>query len=288
MNQRVEPGARLVQVEELAAAIGRGDGVVVDCRFDLARPDAGEAAWRAGHIAGAHYAHLDRDLAAARTAASGRHPLPDPQQLVRLFSSWGIGPGVPVVAYDAAGGAWAARLWWLLRWMGHAEVALLDGGLPAWVAAGHSLSTAAPAPRPAVFRGTPGQMPVIEAPEIERRLDDPGLRLLDARLPARYRGDEEPIDPVAGHVPGAINQPFQLNLTPDGRFRTPDELRELFAPHVAGAPHEIAVMCGSGVTACHDLFALERAGLGTARLYPGSWSEWIRTPSRPVARGPQP
>lgn len=277
--------ARLVAAEDLAGEIGRSDRVVVDCRFDLGRPEAGEAAWRAGHIPGAWYAHLDRDLAGQRSATSGRHPLPDPQVLVQLFSRWGVGPQVRVVAYDAAGGAFAARLWWLLRWMGHDEVALLDGGLPAWLAAGQPLATAAPLARATAFKGSPGHMPVIDAVEIERRLDDPRLRLIDVRAPARYRGDEEPLDPVAGHVPGAINQPFQRNLAADGRFLQREELSRLLAPLAPAPSQDLAVMCGSGVTACHGLFALERAGITGARLYPGSWSEWVRTPGRPVARG---
>jgi thiosulfate/3-mercaptopyruvate sulfurtransferase len=275
----------LVSVEELSRNLGSPDWVIVDCRFNLARPDAGEAAYRKAHIPGAHYAHLDRDLASRPTAASGRHPLPDPEALRRLFSRWGVTPSTHVVAYDDAGGAIAARLWWLLRWMGHARAALLDGGFPAWQAAGLSLSDEPPVSRPAQFRGSPGHMPTADTDELERRLGDSRLLLLDARARPRYLGREEPIDPVAGHVPGAVNLPFQNSLETDGRFRDADELRSTLEPLLAGRPREeVVAMCGSGVTACHDIFALELAGLSGVRLYPGSWSEWIRSPTRPVAR----
>ncbi len=276
----------LIAVSELAAHWQQPDWVVVDCRFDLARPDAGEAAYRAGHIPGAFYAHLETDLAAPRTPASGRHPLPDPANLLRLFSRWGVGPGVRVVAYDDAGGAMAARLWWLLRWMGHAEAALLDGGFQAWQAAGLPLSVTTPAPRAAPVQGTPGHMPVIDAAQIERRLRAGDLLLIDARARARFLGQVEPIDPVAGHVPGAINHPYQDNLAGDGRFKDTPELRRAFQVTLA-AGGDVAAMCGSGITACHHIFAMELAGLGLASLYPGSWSEWIRSPSRPVSRQPE-
>ena len=275
----------LVSAAELSRHLDSSDWVVVDCRFNLARPDAGEAAYRGGHIPGAFYAHLDRDLSSPRTPDSGRHPLPKPANLVTLFSAWGIGPSTRVVAYDDVGGAIAARLWWLLRWMGHGQAALLDGGLAAWQAAGMPLSAELPAARTAAFRGTPGHMPVAEVAEIERRLGDSHFLLVDARARARFLGQEEPIDPVAGHVPGAVNLPFQNGLTADGRFRDAGELRAALAPLVAGRrPEDVGAMCGSGVTACHDIFAFELAGLSGSRLYPGSWSEWIRSAPRPVAR----
>lgn len=275
----------LISATDLSSRLGAPDCVVVDCRFVLPRPEAGEAAWRAGHIPGAFYAHLDRDLASPRTAASGRHPLPRPDGLVRLFSGWGVGPATTVVAYDDAGGAIAARLWWLLRWMGHARAALLDGGLPAWQAAGLPLSTEMPVPKPADFRGSPGHMPIVEVGDVERGLRDPRFLLLDARARNRYHGKDETIDPVAGHVPGAASRPFQENLRDDGRFRSAGELRQAFDAVLAGRRGEdVTAMCGSGVTACHDIFALELAGIRGARLYPGSWSEWIRSPDRPVAR----
>jgi thiosulfate/3-mercaptopyruvate sulfurtransferase len=274
----------LLAPAELARRLTDADLVVVDCRFNLMQPDAAESAYRAGHIPGAYYAHLDRDLAGPKTSTSGRHPLPDPLSLIRLFSDWGVGPRTLVAAYDNAGGAIAARLWWLMRWMGHDHVALLDGGLQAWQAAGLPLTTEIPAPRRGEFRGQPGQMPIIEVMEIERRLHDSRFLLIDVRAQGRFLGQEEPIDPVAGHVPGAVNVPFQRLLGENGCFRTPPEIRALFEP-VLGARgmHDVAAMCGSGVTACHALFALELAGIGGARLYPGSWSEWIRLGTRPVA-----
>lgn len=273
--------AMLLSAEQLA--MPAADRVIVDCRFNLARPEAGEQAWRAGHIPGAWYAHLDRDLAGPVTPASGRHPLPAPAALTALFSRWGIGRDTLVVAYDDAGGAIAARLWWLLRWMGHRKAALLDGGLAAWLAKGLALSTAPPLAGHGSFAGAAGQMPTLEAAAVAAGLRDRSLALLDARAPSRYLGRDETLDPVAGHVPGALNTPFQDNLAADGRFRDPAALRESLAGPVRSAP-AVAAMCGSGVTACHLIFALERAGLGTASLYPGSWSEWIQDPARPVSR----
>lgn len=279
-----EKTSQLVTAAELAVLLEQGGCVVVDCRFNLAKPDAGEAAYRAGHIPGAVYAHLDRDLSAPRSPASGRHPLPRPEKLAQLFSEWGISRGTPVVAYDDQGGAIAVRLWWLLRWMGHQQAGLLDGGLPAWQAAGFELSATIPSPRPGGFHGEPGHMAVISTGDVERKMAGDDLLLLDARAPERFLGKSEPIDPVAGHIPGAVNQPFQKNLGPDGRFRSPQELRHLYqALQGAAAGKGLAVMCGSGVTACHTLFSMDIAGLPPAALYAGSWSEWIRDPGRPVS-----
>jgi thiosulfate/3-mercaptopyruvate sulfurtransferase len=275
----------LVQPAELARRLADDDCLVVDCRFNLARPDAGEAAYLTAHIPGAFYAHLDRDLSAPRTAGSGRHPLPDSGEFAKLLSTWGVTADTRVTAYDDVGGAIAARLWWLLRWMGHRRVSLLDGGLPAWLAAGLPLTAELPRPRTATFVGQPGQMPSVEAREIEQRLPRAELLLLDARARPRFLGQEEPIDPVAGHVPGAVNAPHQENLAAGGSFRPPEELRGRFTALLAGRDvRDVAVMCGSGVTACQVLFALELAGLPGARLYPGSWSEWIRPGTRPVER----
>lgn len=285
-TDRGAAAARLATVAELAGRPAGDPTVVIDCRFDLANPGAGQAAFLAGHLPGARYAHLDADLAGPRTAGSGRHPLPDPAAFVASCRRLGIGPGTPVVAYDAAGGAIAARLWWLLRFFGHADVRLLDGGLPAWVAAGLPLE-AGPAlpPSPDVPAFVPGA-PLETVRTAGELLVPGGPLLIDVRAPERYAGLQEPIDPVAGHVPGARNVPFARSLAPDGRFRSPEELRALFAPVVAGRPPAtVAVMCGSGVTACHGLFALARGGFHGAALYPGSWSEWVRDPARPVARG---
>ncbi|ROR34152.1 sulfurtransferase [Inmirania thermothiophila] len=273
----------LTDAATLAARLGDPGWVVVDCRFRLDAPEAGEAAWREGHIPGAVYAHLERDLSGPVTAASGRHPLPAPGPLMARLGAWGIGPGTTVVAYDDAGGAFAARLWWLLRWLGHRRVAVLDGGLAAWLAAGGGLARDRGAVRPCRFEGRPGGMPTVDAEAVRAG----GWCLVDARAPERYRGEEEPIDPVAGHIPGAVNLPFTGNLDRAGRFLPPAALARRFAA-LGAAPQRVVHYCGSGVTACHNLLAMELAGLAGARLYPGSWSEWIRDPARAVARGPAP
>lgn len=276
----------LISPDELAELVRSGESVVLDCRFNLAKPEAGEAAFQSAHIPGAAYAHLDRDLASPRGPGSGRHPLPGPAGLSRIFSSWGIDRSVRVVAYDDAGGAIAARLWWLLRWMGHPQVALLDGGWNAWTETGMPVSTATPDARQREFQGRAGQMPVMETEEIASRLTDENLLIIDARAPARYLGQVEPIDPVAGHIPGAVNLPYQDNLTESGRFRDRTILRQNIDAIIGHrTASDTVVMCGSGVTACHNLFSMELAGLSGACLYPGSWSEWIADPRRPVSQG---
>jgi thiosulfate/3-mercaptopyruvate sulfurtransferase len=277
----------LISAQDLAAKLGAPDWVIVDCRFSLMKPDAGWQSYLEGHLPGAHYANLDRDLAAPRAPCTGRHPLPEPRTLRAAFSRWGVRPATHVIAYDDAGGAIAARLWWLLRWMGHRQAGLLDGGFNAWRAAGLPLATAATPAAAGEFHGEPGHMPTVDVAGIEANLRTARLTVLDARAPGRFQGREEPIDPVAGHVPGAVNAPFQDNLTSDGRFRPAEELRARFVRLAAErTPDEIVSMCGSGVTACHTLFALDVAGLHGARLYNGSWSEWITVPKRPIASGP--
>ncbi len=261
---------------------------IVDCRFDLAAPEAGRAAYVAGHIPCAVYAHLDEDLSAPKTPVSGRHPLPDAAQLATKLGVWGIDRQTQVIAYDADSGAYAARLWWLLRWLGHEAVAVLDGGFKAWQTAGYAVETATDAPRPRVksFQAQPRADRVVDAAEVERLRTLGDWRILDARAAERYSGQVEPIDPVAGHIPGARNYPFMRNLDAGGRFLPAAELRTRFAPVLDGTAGDRAVaMCGSGVTACHLLLALEVADLPGARLYAGSWSEWIRDPRRPVATG---
>lgn len=275
----------LVQPEELARHLGDPDWVVVDCRFNLQEPAAGRRMYGEGHIPGAYFADLDQDLAGPRQPHLGRHPLPEIPQLERLFSGMGIGPATRVVAYDDSGGALAARLWWLLRYVGHTHVSLLDGGLPAWRKAGLPETRLVPELRTGAFHARPGSMPVLHTAEVEQRLGEGCLALLDMRARDRYLGRTEPIDPVAGHVPGALSAPFSENLGPDGRFRPPEELKKHYDTLLATLPgRTVACMCGSGVTACHGLFALELAGLSGAHLYAGSWSEWIRSPDRPVAR----
>jgi thiosulfate/3-mercaptopyruvate sulfurtransferase len=262
-----------------------GDWLIVDCRFDLANPKAGEAAYAAGHIPQAVYAHLDRDLAAPITAQSGRHPLPSPQQFAAALSRWGLTPATQVIAYDADSGAYAARLWWMLRWIGHAAVAVLDGGFRAWTTGGHALATDVPQRTPTQVSVCVDPTLAVTTQELVGLVQRDDWRVLDARAPERFAGSVEPIDRVAGHVPGARNHPFTANLS-NGRFLPADELRRRLqlAQQGVATTHTIA-MCGSGVTACHLLLALEHAGMAGARLYPGSWSEWIRDPQRPVAQG---
>jgi thiosulfate/3-mercaptopyruvate sulfurtransferase len=282
----------LITAAELQPLQARGQPLVLlDCGFDLADPAAGERAYAQGHLPGAVYAHLERDLsgpkAAAGEAPRGRHPLPDRATLAAQAGRWGIAPGTPVVCYDAQGGPYAARAWWLLHWLGHAEVAVLDGGLAAWQAVGGALeaaggASALPAAQPP-YPQRPPALPTIDADTLQAAL--PHVHLLDARAPERYSGQTEPLDPVAGHIPGAINRFFKLNLGPDGRFKPADQLRAEFEALLpAGTPASAVVQqCGSGVTACHNLLAMAHAGLGTSLLYPGSWSEWCSQPGRPVA-----
>jgi thiosulfate/3-mercaptopyruvate sulfurtransferase len=278
-----------VDPDTLARSLGAADWVVVDCRFLLAEPAAGERAYLAAHIPGAVYAHLERDLSAPVVPGrSGRHPLPAPADLAATFGRLGIGPGSQVVAYDDAGGALAAsRLWWLLRWLGHSSVAVLDGGWQAWLAGGRPTRDGVET-RPAT-RFRPRERPelVAETTLVAGLAGAADARLLDARGADRFRGENETIDPVAGRIPGAVSAPFAHNLGPDGRFLAAAALRERYEALCGGAPADrVAVYCGSGVTAAHDILAMVHAGLGEARLYPGSWSEWITDPARPIASGP--
>ena len=271
-------------------AVQRSEGattVVLDCRFALADPGAGRAKYEQGHLPGARYAHLDDDLSGpVEPGRTGRHPLPDPGELAQRLGNWGIDEESLVVCVDDAGGAFASRAWWLLRWLGHERVAVLDGGIQAWTAAGGALETEQPVPSPRRFVARP-------RPELLATLDDVVARhwtvLIDSREPARYRGETEPIDPVAGHIPGAINRPFQTNLR-DGRFKPPDELREEIEPLMAGLDDasDAVFYCGSGVTAAHNVLAAVLSGLGEPRLYNGSWSEWIADGKRQVAVGAEP
>ena len=259
---------------------------ILDCRFDLLDPDAGPRAYATGHIPAAQYVHLARDLSAPVSSASGRHPLPSPQLFAAKMGRLGIGNDTQVVAYDAANGSFASRLWWMLRWMGHAAVAVLDGGLNAWLASGGALESGRPEPVPALFSPRIAAGAWLSTAELMAALEDPRTLLVDARAPERFAGRVEPMDPVAGHVPGAVNHPFSENLTADGRFLAPAVLAARWRSLIGGKqPGELIAMCGSGVTACHNLLALEVAGLAGARLYAGSWSEWIRDAGRPVARG---
>ena len=274
----------LINTQDLRQHLADPEWVVVDCRFNLAKPDAGYQAYKAAHIPGAHYANLDRDLAAPKYQGSGRHPLPSATALCDTLARWGIERRSTVIAYDDSGGAIAARLWWLLRWVGHERAGLLDGGWPAWSASGFDVSADEPPKRSGRFDGTVGQMPAVSTDEVVSNLKTRDFLLIDARAASRFAGQDETIDPVAGHVPGAMSLPFQGNLTAEGRFQSPRILRERFSAALAGRPvQDVVSMCGSGVTACHNLFALELAGMPGARLYGGSWSEWIASPGRPIA-----
>jgi len=276
----------LIGVDELQARLGEPGWVIVDCRFDLAAPGAGREAYRAGHLPGAYYAHLDEDLSGPVGPRTGRHPLPGPEVLARRFSAWGIGAASQVVAYDDRGGAFAARLWWLLRWLGHEAAAVLDGGWAAWRRRGYPLDTRVPEPARGDFVPRPREGWCLDAGQVAGAVAEGGAVLVDAREGPRFRGEHEPIDPVAGHIPGAVNLPFAGNLDEQGRFLEPAALRRRLEGALAGAPAAESIhMCGSGVTACHNLLAMAAAGLEGGRLYAGSWSEWIRDPQRPVARG---
>lgn len=276
--------ASLISAAALMAAAGSEHWVVIDCRHDLADPAAGEAAWREAHIPGAVFMHLDRDLSAPKTGRNGRHPLPSPDVFATLLGRHGITPDHHVVAYDDAGGMFAARLWWMLRWVGHADVSVLDGGLAAWRAAGGTLDTSV-RERPATVRVPHPALPVVDAATVLANIDSGRLLLVDARAPDRFRGENETLDPVGGHIPGAVNRYFKLNLADDGRFKPADMLRaEWRAITGERAAASLVMQCGSGVTACHNLLALEVAGLHGASLYPGSWSEWCSDPARPVTR----
>ncbi|MEQ1803801.1 MAG: sulfurtransferase [Burkholderiaceae bacterium] len=258
---------------------------LIDVRFDLADVEAGRNAWRAGHVPGSLYWHLDTDLSRAKNGHNGRHPLPERADFARTLGRAGIAPHSRVVTLDAQGGVYAARAWWMLRWMGHDAVAVLDGGIAAWLAAGGALSTDPVAPGSAPpYPDRPALVQSRDAAALAATLGN--VRLIDARAPERFRGEVEPLDKQAGHIPGALNRFFKDNLDTGGRFKPADRLREEFAALMGGpGPQGVVHSCGSGVTACHNLLAMEVAGLTGSALYPGSWSEWSSDPARPIARG---
>jgi len=276
----------LIGAESLAEVLGDPRLRLFDCRFDLARPADGRERFLEAHLPGAVYADLNRDLSAPATATSGRHPLPSPAEFESRLRSWGVNADSLVVAYDDGNGMYAARLWWMMRWAGHDAVAVLDGGLRRWRQLDLPLTDELPQRAVGNFVARLRPALAVDAATVLRASGDAGVRILDARTPERYRGEVEPIDAVAGHVPGARNHPFGLSLADDGRFLPPAALREALSATLSGLPPERTVaMCGSGVTACHLLLALEHAGLSGARLYPGSWSEWSSDPARPVRTG---
>jgi len=281
----------LIDVDSLQELLGQPRLAVVDCRFDLMNPEAGRQAYLRAHIHGARYADLNRDLSAPVGPHTGRHPLPLPEVFAGRLGAMGIGNDTQVVAYDEANGSIAARLWWMLRWLGHDAAAVLDGGFNAWTARGGALQSgeADPAAAERVARHFTPRIDagsVVSTAELERALQGRKALLVDARAQERYAGAVEPIDPVAGHVPGAVNHPFTANLGADGRFLPAAELERRWQERLPGSDlQNLVAMCGSGVTACHNLLSLEVAGLTGGKLYAGSWSEWIRDPRRPVARG---
>lgn len=274
----------LVSPGELASHVDRTDWVVVDCRYDLTNPDAGRRAWLEAHVPRAQYADLGKDLSGPPITDHGRHPMPSPDAMTTLFSRLGIFRGVQVVSYDQSDGAFAARLWWMLRYMGHDAVAVLDGGFNAWRDAGLPLHGGPEDTTPSVFKGSPRSEWLVTVDAVPK-----AQCLVDARLAPRYRGDEEPLDPVAGHIPGARNHPYKDNVDDRGRFLAPARLAARFNESLDGnAPETAVYYCGSGVTACHLLLAAAHAGLPAGKLYAGSWSDWCRDSGRPVARGAEP
>lgn len=279
----------LIDAETLARHLDDPLWVILDCRHDLLHPDFGRNAFAEGHIPNAQFANIDTDLSGAKAGADGvfrgRHPLPDRASLVETLRGWGINEDSQVVAYDAHGGMFAARLWWLLRWVGHGAVAVLDGGLAAWNAAGQPLTAQVNSRPKGTIADRQPMVRTVSVDDVVANLERPRFQVVDARANDRFRGENETIDPVGGHIPGAKNRSFKDNLQADGRFKDAATLKQELAP-VVGDPAKAVMQCGSGVTACHNLLALEVAGMPGAALYPGSWSEWCADSARPVATGP--
>jgi len=275
----------LVSTEILAQHLSDPDWVALDCRHDLADPARGRADYAKSHIPGARFLSLDKNLSAPKTGTNGRHPLPKPEKLVGKLGRAGVDSRKQVIAYDAQGGMVAARLWWLLRWLGHLPVAVLDGGWNQWVAEGRPQTAEIPKPKRAQFTGKPSKI-WVSARYVRAHLDNARTVLVDARAPDRFRGQNETLDPVGGRIPGALNRFYRDNLDASGCFKTPEMLRQEFGAVLGeSSPESVVNYCGSGVSACHNLLAMEYAGLRGARLYPGSWSEWCADPSRPMETG---
>jgi len=279
----VAPANALVTAEDLAA---HPEWRVFDCRHDLKNTEYGRQAYARGHIPGALFLHLDDDLSGVKDGRNGRHPLPDADSFARRMAACGVDATTQVVAYDNEGGIFASRLWWMLRWLGHEKVAVLDGGLAGWKRSKRALEETVPVVQPRSFTARAQDM-AVDVGQVLADLQSDRMLILDARSPERFRGENETLDPVGGHIPGAVNRFYFDNLDDDGCFFKPAaELRAEFAELLAGRPAaQVVQQCGSGVTACHNLLAMELAGLSGSKLYPGSWSEWCADPSRPVARG---
>jgi thiosulfate/3-mercaptopyruvate sulfurtransferase len=282
----------LVSTALLASHLEDPRWLVFDVRHELSsaqanNAQAGRQAFFTGHIPGAQFLHMDDELSARKTGSNGRHPLPEREHFARLMAAQGVNQDSQLVIYDAQGGMMAARLWWMMRWIGHEAVAVLDGGFPAWQVAGLPLESGSATPRPAGdLQLTASLVPTVSAADLLANLDGRTLKVIDARAPDRFRGENETLDPVGGHIPGAQNRFFRDNLGPDGHFKPAPELRKAFDAILGSTPPELVVaQCGSGITACHNLLAMEIACLKGARLYPGSWSEWCADPTRPTATG---
>jgi thiosulfate/3-mercaptopyruvate sulfurtransferase len=274
----------LISTETLKQNLDNPNWVIIDCRFSLAYTEAGAKAYRFGHIPKARYAHLDNDLSSPITDFTGRHPLPNFKILTTTLEQWGVTNQSQVIVYDDASGVFAGRLWWLLRCLGHDNVAVLDGGINHWQQLAYPTTTILPKISPGAFRPYLIVTSWINALEVQNSLAKKSICLIDARTPERYRGEHEPIDPIAGHIPGAINRPFQLNIDSNGLFLPPQELSKQFKELIGNTSADRVVhMCGSGVTACHNLLSMEYAGLSGSKLYAGSWSEWIRNKNRAIA-----
>ena len=276
----------IVSTEQLARHLDDPDWIIFDCRFTLTNQEAGSQAYHTSHIPGARYAHLDIDLSGPVTEKSGRHPLPDVQQLTEKLSRWGVDSSKQVVVYDDSFGAMAVKMWWLLRWLGHENVALLDGGLPKWLKEKRPMTAQLPQILPAKFVAQLHKEIQANVAEVDNARQERCRLVIDARPEQRYTGEREPLDKVAGHIPGSVNWVFDENLDFDGTYLPAEELREAYVKLLNGVKPELVIhSCGSGVTACHNMLAMEIAGMNGGKLYAGSWSEWIADPSRPVATG---
>ena len=275
----------ILSCTDLLANLNSKNWLIVDCRFDLTQPEWGETEYRELHIPGAVYTNVDTDLSGAKTPLTGRHPLPDPEDFRKSMSRLGIDDQTQVIAYDSTAGSFAARLWFLLRFYGHTKVAVLDGGFSEWMKLGLPIESGSHTNEARHFTGTPQLDWIVTTGEVENNIGKPGLLLIDARAPERFAGKQETIDPVAGHIPGAVDHFYGQNLAASGLFLPPQILKEQYSALIQGfSPENIAVYCGSGVTSCHNLLAMAIAGLPQPRLYAGSWSEWIRNPHHPIVQ----
>jgi len=282
------PYTTLISTTALTTQLNSPDWVILDCRFNLAQPEEGETLYRTAHIPGARYAHVDRDLSGVKTGRNGRHPLPDMEIFKTRLAAWGITPTTQVIAYDQHNGVYASRAWWLLRYLGHTAVAVLEGGFAKWQREGHPTSAGEEKLADVSVNSWANRQPdptiLVTLATVEQLRLDPAWRLVDSRAPDRFAGQNETLDPVAGHIPDAVNHFYLNNVQSDGTFLPIEQLRANFQNVLGATPlDQVVVYCGSGVTACHNLLALEVAGLVGAKLYPGSWSEWCAEPQRPVA-----